>query len=207
MDEQSETFDETTLNVAQQIRVLRLRRNLSQRALAEASGLSRNTLSLLERGRTSPTVGTLKRIAIALGVEISAFFEPFEQVNIVHMKSNQRPNLQLSHCSMADLGIGMIDRLMTPLVVRLDPGERSGSPLSHDGQDFIICLSGEVLYVVDDQAFVLEPGDSLFFDGYLPHSFQSTGTEIAEMLIVLSTPHDSVEYVSNHFHEGLVSDD
>lgn len=202
MNDKNNRVDETTVNVAQQIRMLRERRNLSQRALAEASGLSRNTLSLLERGQTSPTVSTLKRIATALGVDLNAFFNPFEQLNIVHVKSDKRLHLQLSHGSMADLGVGMVDRLVTPLVLQLDPGARSGPPLSHDGQDFIYCLSGEVLYTVNSQAFVLEPGDSLFFDGHLPHGFQSIGPEITKVLIVLSTPRDSAKYVADHFSKG-----
>lgn len=199
MNDHNESVEETTINVAHQIRKLRERRNLSQRALAEASGLSRNTLSLLERGQTSPTVSTLKRIALALGVDLNAFFNPFKQVNIVHVKSNQRLHLQLSHGSMADLGVGMADQLVTPLVLQLDPGARSGPPLSHDGQDFIYCLSGEVLYTVNGQAYVLEPGDSLFFDGQLPHGFQSIGPEITKVLIVLSAPRDSAKYVTDHF--------
>ncbi|NIM94437.1 MAG: helix-turn-helix domain-containing protein [Anaerolineales bacterium] len=207
MSNQNKSVDETTINVAQQIRLLREQRHLSQRALAEASGLSRNTLSLLERGHTSPTVSTLKRIAIALGVDINAFFEPFEQVNIVHVKSDKRLHLQLSHGTMADLGIGKVDQLMTPLLLRLEPGARSGPPLSHDGQDFIYCLSGEVLYTVNDQAFVLEPGDSLFFNGQLPHGFQSMGSKIADVLIVLSAPRDSAEYVADHFPKDLEPDE
>jgi quercetin dioxygenase-like cupin family protein len=142
-----------------------------------------------------------------LGVDLNAFFNPVDQANIVHVKSDQRTHLQLSHGSMADLGVGMLDQLVTPLVLQLDPGARSGPPLSHDGQDFIYCLSGEVLYTVNDQAFVLEPGDSLFFDGHLPHGFQSIGSEITKVLIVLSAPHDSVEYVANHFPKGLVQGD
>jgi len=199
MNDQNENADEPTINVAHQIRVLRERRNLSQRALAEASGLSRNTLSLLERGQTSPTVSTLKRIAKALDVGINAFFHPFEQANIVNVKSDQRLHLRLSHGSMADLGIDMLDQLMTPLLLQLDPGARSGPPISHDGQDFIYCLSGEVLYTINNQSFLLESGDSLFFDGQLPHSFQCISPETAEFLIILSTPRDSAEYISNHF--------
>lgn len=204
MNENMLNVDETTVNVARQIRILRERRSLSQRALAEASGLSPNTLSLLERGRTSPTVSTLKRIALALGVDINAFFDPSEQANLVHVRSDQRMHLQLFEVSMADLGVGMLDQRMTPLVMELKPGARSGPPISHDGQDFIFCMSGEALYTVDGRAFVLEPGDSLFFDGHLPHRFQSTGAEPTEVLVVLSTPHDSAGYVANHFPAGGV---
>lgn len=207
MSDNIETVDETAINLAQRIRILRERRNLSQRALAEASGLSRNTLSLLERGQSSPTVSTLKRIALALGVEIDTFFDTSEHVNIVHFKSDQRPHVQLLDVSMADLGVGMLDQMVTPLLLQLKPEARSGPPISHGGQDFIYCVSGELLYTVGGQAFVLEPGDSLLFDGRLPHRFQNTGSEMTEVLIVLSAPHDSAGYVANHFPEESVPDD
>ncbi len=207
MSDSNESVDETTVNVAQRIRILRERRNLSQRALAEASGLSRNTLSLLERGRSSPTVSTLKRIASALGVDIETFFNPSEHVNIVHVKSDQRPHVQLLDVSMADLGVGMLDQLVTPLVLQLMPEARSGPPISHGGQDFIYCVSGEVLYTVGGQAFVLEPGDSLLFEGRLPHRFQNTGSETTQVLIVLSALHDSAGYVAGHFPKESVPDD
>lgn len=199
MENESTRLDETTINVAQQIRILRERRNLTQRSLAEASGLSRNTLSLLERGQTSPTVSTLKRLATALGVDINAFFNPIDEERVVHTKSQKRPNLELAQGMMSDLGVGMHDQLVTPLILQLDPGAHSGPPLSHDGQDFVYCLRGEVLYNVNGKAYILEPGDSLFFDGHLLHRFQTTAVEKSEVLIILSTPHESTQYISEHF--------
>jgi len=207
MVEQNDNVDETTVNVARQIRTLRERRNLSQRSLAEASGLSRNTLSLLERGQTSPTVSTLKRLALALDVDINAFFNSSDDESIVYTKASQRRNIQIEQGLMADLGVGMHDQLVTPLILRLNPGARSGPALAHDGQDFVLCLSGEVLYTVNGKAFVLEPGDSLFFDGQLLHRFQSSVNEISEVLIILSTPHESAQYISGHFPEGHDADD
>lgn len=206
MVDQYDEVDETTLNVARQLRTLRERRNLSQRSLAEASGLSRNTLSLLERGQTSPTVSTLKRLAIALGVDMNAFFSSSDDESIVYTKAKQRLNMQLAHGLMADLGVGMHDQLVTPLILQLNPGARSGPALSHEGQDFVYCISGEVLYTVNGKSFVLEQGDSLFFDGNLLHRFQCTSPEMSEVLIILSTPHESTQYISDHFPEEQNSD-
>ena len=112
---------ETTVNVVCQIRISRERRNISQRSLAEASGLSRNTLSLLERGQTSPTVSTLKSLAKALGVDINAFLSPFDDESIVYTQGGQRLNLQVSQGMMTDLGVGMHDQLVIPLILQLDP--------------------------------------------------------------------------------------
>ena len=182
--------------------MLREKRNLSQKDLANASGLSRNTLSLIERGQTSPTVSTLKRIALALNVDINAIFEHLDRTNTVYTRAHRRASVRLDQVTMADLGSGMIDQLVTPLFLRLDPGARSGTALKHEGQDFVICLKGEILYSVNDQAFVLQPGDSLLFDAQLEHRFQNTSDEVTEMVIVLSISHDSMEYVNSHFSNG-----
>ena len=136
---------------------------------------------------------------MALNVDINAFFNPLDEESIVFTKSEKRLSLQISKGLMADLGVGMHDQLVTPLLLQLNQGARSGAALVHEGQDFVYCLKGEVLYTVNGKAFVLEPGDSLFFDGTLPHRFQSTTTEKSEILIVLSTPHESAQYISRHF--------
>jgi transcriptional regulator with XRE-family HTH domain len=201
METDKNSTDETTVNVGRQIRYLRVQQKLSQQSLADMSGLSRNTLSLLERGQTSPTVSTLKRLAIALAVDINAFFGAMDDESIILTRATQRPTLQLLHGWMADLGVGKHVEWVTPLLLRLDPGARSGPPLSHSGQDFIYCLRGEVLYTVNENAFVLEPGDSILFDSRLPHRFQNTSKEDSEILIILSVPHESAEYISNHFPE------
>lgn len=193
---------DATVDVGKQIRMLREQRGLSQTALAEASGISRNTLSLIERGVTSPTVSTLKGLAGALSVEINAFFQPYADTRVVLTKANRRPRLMLDHGSLADLGLGMSEFLVTPLLLHLDPGARSGSALSHDGQDFVFCLDGEILYSIDGQGYLLEPGDSLFFDGRLRHRFGNTGAGTASMLIILSTPHDGAQYIAGHFNHS-----
>lgn len=58
--------------VGQRVRHLRIESGWSIRALAEASGLSANTLSLIENGKISPSIGALHRAAQALGVTIAA---------------------------------------------------------------------------------------------------------------------------------------
>lgn len=198
MTQDNDQIQQATISVGRKVRLLRERRNLSQHMLSEQSGLSRNTLSLIERGQSSPTVSTLKRLADALNVDINAFFDTLDKTSIIYTRSGQRPSLQLSECIMADLGVGLIEQYVTPLFLRLDPGARSGNPVSHDGQDFVYCLQGEVLFKIDKQTFILGPGDSLLFDAQLEHGFQNSGMDEAELLIVLSSPQDGVHYINSH---------
>lgn len=172
-------------DVAGQIRRLRERRQLSQRALAEASGLSRNTLSLLERGRTSPTLATLQKIAAALQVDINVFFQEGGHPDAVHVGAAVEPADPGQEQAAANVGGYRVDRLIAAHILRLDPESSSGSLPAHAGEEFVYCLSGKCLYAVEERHYLLKPGDSLHFDGRLPHCCQNPGQEKAEALVIL----------------------
>jgi transcriptional regulator with XRE-family HTH domain len=157
------------------------------RALAEQSGVSVNTLCLIENGKVSPSVSTLQRIAQALQVPITALFESeIPRSTLVHMRSDSRLKAAFSHGSLEDLGAGMADRTVEPFVITLDPGADSGpSPIVHAGQEFVFCLDGQIDYVVEDRAYALEPGDSLLFDANLPHRWLNTRPAASKALLVL----------------------
>jgi transcriptional regulator with XRE-family HTH domain len=93
-----------SIDVGHQLRELRTGRGLSIRTLAEVSGLNVNTLSLIENGKTSPSVSTLQQLAMALGVPITAFFEAeAPQKRIVYQKAGQRRRAAFSHGTLEDL--------------------------------------------------------------------------------------------------------
>lgn len=178
---------EQGVDVGGRLRALREERQLSIRALAEASGLAVNTLSLIEHGKTSPSVSTLQLLAIALKVPITAFFEPAApRSRVIFRKADQQQAVPLPHGSLADLGAGMAQRTIEPLLITLDPGSGSGpQPIVHPGQEFVYCLSGRVAYTVAEQVFLLEPGDSLIFESSLPHRWQNVDSLPARVLLVL----------------------
>lgn len=177
----------SAVDVGECLRRCRGERRLSLRALAEQSGVSVNTLSLIENGRVSPSVGTLQRIAQTLQVPITAMFESeVPRSTVVHMRSNSRIKAVFSHGSLEDLGAGMAERTLEPFVITLDAGTDSGStPIVHAGQEFVFCLDGQVEYVVEDEAYALEPGDSLLFDANLPHRWLNRQSAASRALMVL----------------------
>lgn len=170
-------------DVARRIRLLREQQNLSQLALASASGMSRNTLSMLERGKTSPTLDTLEKLADALQVQIGAFFEQISPPEVYYDKADVDLD-ELDSDWPADQGAYGIDGLVSALVLRLEPKAKCGSLLPLGGQEFVYCLSGRCLFSVDDQSYMLETGDSLRFDGRLPHYCQNLGHETVKVLVI-----------------------
>jgi transcriptional regulator with XRE-family HTH domain len=176
------------INVGRRLRELRTGRGLSMRALAEKSGLNVNTLSLIENQRTSPSVSTLQQLAQTLKVSISAFFET-DQSNkqVVHQNAGARPKAAFTHGSMEDLGAGMTRFGAEPLIVTLAPHADSGkNPIVHTGREFVYCLEGCIAYTVGTETFLLEAGDSLLFEAYLPHHWKNVDATPSRALLVLS---------------------
>ncbi len=190
-----------SINVGGRLRMLRAGRRLSIRALAEMSSLNVNTLSLIENGKTSPSVSTLQQLAGALQVPITEFFETDEgNKTISYQRSGKRPRANFSHGVIEDLGAGMSRFGAEPLIVTLEVGADSGkNAIVHTGREFVYGLTGQMIYSVDGQDHILEPGDSLLFEAYLPHRWKNIGPKPAKILLVLC-PLDSRDQPSDrHF--------
>jgi transcriptional regulator with XRE-family HTH domain len=183
----AKTATDSPVNVGQRLRELRAERGLSIRALAERSGLNVNTFSLIENSKTSPSVSTLQQIAAALEVPMTAFFETDTPKNsIAHIVARNRPRLAFAQGTLEDLGAGLTSRAVEPFVMTLEPHATSGDdPIVHTGFEFVFCLQGRITYRVEDQSYVLEPGDSLLFESYLPHCWRNDEAQPAQAILVL----------------------
>jgi uncharacterized cupin superfamily protein len=189
------------INVGRRLRELRAVGGLSIRALAEKSGLNVNTLSLIENQRTSPSVSTLQQLAQTLQVPISTFFETDQGTKqVVHQKAGIRPKAAFTHGSMEDLGAGMSRFGAEPLIVTLAPKADSGkTPIVHTGREFVYCLEGRIVYSVDTETYLLEPGDSLLFEAYLPHHWKNLDVTPSRALLVLCPMDERDNPTERHF--------
>lgn len=196
----NQTFT-TELDIGSRLQALRKARRLSQRELAELSGLNFNTLSLIENDKSSPNVSTLQQLADALEVPVTAFFEVAESERqaVIFQKSGARPHVEFEQGNFSDLGGGMTLGNGTPLLFALDPHQDSGNAtIVHTGQEFIYCLSGELIYWVEGRAFGLSPGDSLIFDAHLPHRWANPSDEITQAVMVICPADRDDRSVTQH---------
>ncbi len=190
------------INVGERLRLVRTGRRLSIRALAELSGLNVNTLSLIENGRSSPSVGTLQQLAQSLRVPVTEFFETAAaDQKVVHQKNGRRPRATFTHGIMEDLGAGMPRFGAEPLIVTLEPRADSGkTPIVHTGREFVFCLEGHISYHVDGELYELQPGDSLLFEAYLPHRWRNADETPSRALLVLCPLDQRDQPAERHFH-------
>jgi transcriptional regulator with XRE-family HTH domain len=172
-------------NVGTRLRRMRDRQGYSLRALAERCGLSINAISQIERGENSPTVATLQRLANALGVQITDFFQEEARQKTVLVKRDQGLRSQSNGVIMESLGMGLSDQQLEPFRMVIQPGGgQMDDPVSHSGQEFIYCLEGEIEYTVGGRVVRLEQGDSLLFDATQLHGYRNQTDQRAVILIV-----------------------
>jgi transcriptional regulator with XRE-family HTH domain len=181
--------------VGLKIRELRNQRGYSLRALAERSGLNINTLSLVEKGKCSPSLGTLQLLARALAVPITAFFESDPvPVRVVFTSHKHRPETTLYNAQMQHLGKDLAGGAVQPFIVTLEPGSGSGDrSLVHAGHEFVYCLRGKILYVIDQVVYILAPGDSVVFESDLPHQWKNIDESESQFILILYPAGQPVE--------------
>lgn len=185
--------------VGRRLKDLRTRRGFSLRGLAERSGLSINTLSMIENGKTSPSVSTLQQMALALDVAITAFFEsePVER-KIVFTQVDHRPTQIFGSTEMQNLGKELVNNAVQPFVITLQPRMGSGDRMIvHTGYEFVYCLSGSIHYQVENQDYYLHPGDSLVFEAHLPHCWENKDN-IPSQILLIFYPSDEQEKPDGH---------
>ncbi len=177
-----------SVNVASSLRELREARGISMRTLATKSGLSANALSMIERGKTSPSVSTLYKLADALGVSITAFFgAESEKMQVVFLKQDERSRMSFTRGLFEALGGEQFVGRVEPFVLTLESGASSGPhSIVHSGHEFVFCLRGQLDYVVEKQLFHLGPGDSLLFASKLQHKWKNPNNTVTNALIVIS---------------------
>lgn len=185
-----ETFQNEAVSVivSDRLRELREARGISMRALAARSGLSANALSMIERGKTSPSVSTLYKLADALGVSITAFFGAVsEKKQMVFIKSDERTRMSFIKGVFESLGGEQFSGRVEPFMLTLESGASCGQHyLTHTGHEFVLCLRGKLDYQVEKNSYLLNPGDSLLFAAHLRHKWRNPANHVTNALILIS---------------------
>jgi len=174
-------------DVGLRIRELRERSDLSLRALAEMCHISPNTISLIERGLSSPSVDTLQHLATGLGVPIVTLFETDgPPARLVMTRSSDRMKSRSPGVTIEHLGSGLAGHAFASFSITMEPGTSTNStPVEHSGAEWVYCLEGLVEYEVEGREYRLSPGDDLLFDASLPHRWRNAGSTQARMLLIL----------------------
>jgi transcriptional regulator with XRE-family HTH domain len=177
-------------DIGRRLKTLRAHRGLSQRKLAALAGVSNATISLIEHGRTDPSLGLLKRILESMGVSYGEFFATEERSPEQYFfSSDELSEISSGPISYLQVGDNLQDRQLQILYERYQPGADTGrSLLSHHAEEGGIVLRGRLELTVADQVRILSAGDAYLFNSRLPHRFRNTGNEDCVVVSACTPP-------------------
>lgn len=174
------------------IRKLRESKRLTLANLAERTGLSKALLSKIENGKVSSPVSTLLLIAEALKVSLSYLVDRDEQrPNSKFLLVRRGERLKLDRgtekfgFSYEMLAQEKADKLMEPAVLIVENRRKNAVTFTHPGEELIYVLEGRMEFVYGGQKLVMDAGDSIYFDGDVPHGGRNIGETTLKVLMVI----------------------
>ncbi|WP_336824601.1 cupin domain-containing protein [Sporosarcina sp. USHLN248] len=171
-------------HLGNKIKRIRTKRSMTLKELAEKTGFSISFLSQLERGKSSATLESLKKISIAFGVNPSYFFEENESSDDQTNSFDQR--MEEHNIYYKDLGTMVRRRDFAPLLVILKPGQTEGNLITHRGQEFIYVIEGTLTIRLEDEIYTLLPDESIMLDSTRPHYWYNYTEKDVKFLCVSS---------------------
>jgi transcriptional regulator with XRE-family HTH domain len=174
--------DDTLSLLGAKLRALRNKRGFTLQALASETGLSASMLSMVERGRASPSIGSLVVLAAALGVHMSSLFEGNDDAEPVNRLADQ-PVVETPEGVTRRLAIDDNEQNIEVVVNEYPPGTASASrPLHHPGLEYGVVLEGVLTIEFDDASYHLRHGDAIGYSSEVPHRIRNGGGSRARAL-------------------------
>ncbi len=176
------------LALGMRLKAARRERAMTLQTLTEETGLTAGLLSKIENARSVPSLPVLFLIARTLQLDLAALFEGMEVAGdarwLLVRASDQRPvereeSRGFAYRMILEREIAAAD--LQVLLLTVAPG--GVRPLaSSEGDELIYLLSGRLRFQLGEEFVDLEPGDTLFFDGALPHVPYNESSEAASLL-------------------------
>ena len=175
------------------IRRSRKRQALTLQQLADRADLSVSYISQIERNLLTPTVASLKRIAAALDIPAGQlmFAEAGSAKSMVAvLRKGHRKHVRFPQSSISyELLTPDLRRRVSALWLVANPGAEGGPALTHEGEDMVIVLQGQLSVDVAGTWHDLKAGDSIYFNSELSHRWCNRRKQVAQAIWISSPPY------------------
>jgi DNA-binding transcriptional MerR regulator/quercetin dioxygenase-like cupin family protein len=172
--------------IGARLRQLRLRRQLSLAQVAKSVGISVGFLSAIERSQMSASISTLRKLARYYKTNILDFFDPAEAGKRL-VRPAERKILEAGPGVRMEL-LAWGKTVMEPHLFRIAPKAGSGESYTHEGEEFLHVLRGELQLALEGNEFHLKSGDSFYFESATPHRWKNPGRSETWVLWVNTPP-------------------
>lgn len=184
--------------VGAKIKNLRELRGVSLEELSQRCGMSSEQINKIEDGQVTTSLTPLLKIARGLGVRLGTFLDDSTLTGPVVTRCCAEGVEAVRFAGSCDrqglafhaLAANKRDRSMEPFLIDVHLPENDCYELSsHEGEEFIYVLQGELEIVYGRETFHLSAGESIYYDSIVPHHVHAAGDKDAKILAVVYTPH------------------
>lgn len=177
-------MSEATLAPGRRLSQIRQELGLSQRRVAELSGLTHSAISTIEQDKVSPAVSTLQKLLKVYNLSLSEFFsEPVrESTPKVIIRPDDLIDIGSQGVSLKLIHNGNSQRSLAMLLETYEPGSTTGEKIRHQGEETGTLLEGEITLTLSGQSYHLSAGESYVIDTGQPHSFSNTSARLCRIV-------------------------
>jgi len=184
--------------IGAKVKLVRENRKLSIEDVSERTNLPAAQIQSIEDGSLVPNLTPLIKIARVLGVRLGTFMDDDENLGPVVTKAqdkkevtrfSDRGNAVNSDLDFYTLAQNKAGRHMDPFIIDIFPGSEEEVKLStHEGEEFIYVMQGELEIVYGKETYTLKEGDSIFYDSIVKHHVHGAPGKSAKILAVVYIP-------------------
>ncbi|WP_423129071.1 helix-turn-helix domain-containing protein [Gaoshiqia sp. Z1-71] len=185
-------------NLGSKIKQIRTSRQVSLEELAERANLEVSLIKKIEDEKVVPSLAPLIKIARSLGVRLGTFLDDADHFGPAVVRAGgQEQGIRFTtqgngarqHLNFFSLAFDKAGRNMEPFIVDIEPAEQSDYMLSsHEGEEFIYVLDGQVEINYGKDVYLLNPGDSIYMDSIVSHNVHAANKQTAKILAVIYAP-------------------
>ena len=189
---------DTSKIVGEKIKSLRESQSISMEELSQRSGLAIEQIELIENNIDLPSLAPLIKIARVLGVRLGTFLDDQDENGPVVCRKNEAQNSisfsnnaihSRKHMEYHSLSRSKADRHMEPFIIDVAATDDCDFVLSsHEGEEFILVMAGIMEISYGKNTYLLEEGDSIYYDSIVPHHVHAYQGQAAKILAVIYTP-------------------
>lgn len=187
--------------IGEKIKSIRKMKNISTAEMAERSGLNEEQVIRIEENEDFPSLAPLIKIARVLGVRLGTFLDDQQELGPVICRKEKRTNTEgigftnnavtkHKYMSYHALSQDKSGRHMEPFVIDIMPAKDADFIFStHEGEEFIYVIEGSIEINYGKNTYVLEQGDSIYYDSIVAHHVHTVNDSPAKILGVIYTPY------------------
>lgn len=184
--------EDIIIQISTKIKEKRKAKGITVQELADKADVSKGLISQIENNRTVPSLLVLVNIIRALNLDMNEFFNDIYQhkhaPKVILKKKEEYQPFQKENAKgffyNRVLTRNIKDSTVDIVMLELKAGARRAQLVKTDAYEYKYVVKGSVEYIINNESYIVEEGDSIFFDGRLPHKPANVGEGDALILVV-----------------------